>query len=557
MRRRVEGLVTVNAIAGTHVVFLAMDMDKSDASGLMGFAIKREDKVEKETIWLRGNKSFDIARKGTALNDYSSLDNPFQSFQWADYTAKPGYDYIYTVYPMFGKPGALTQGRGTAVPVKTETPEGNPHSVYFNRAAISSQAYVKRFGMVNPLKIGDEALGWLTRELLPGLISFIARAKNSSFSLHAAIYEAHLDEPLKALSDAHKRKAKVQLIYGAKPKDSITKLNTKAIDTAKIKGIAIPRKKAKLAHNKFIVLSRNNKPIAVWTGSTNWSPNAVYGQLNVGHVIEDPDLAAQFLAYWNELKIDPDIDSAKEWIDEYNPADPAAAAKDGQHVFSPHSGRVPFDWLISIADSAKAGLFMTFPFGIAKDFRADVYDKNDNILRYAMLEMYANGGNKASRQEATDDTIRIRRLPNVGMALGSYIKVPTIDGWIQERGGIGTHVNWVHTKFMLVDPLGNTPIVVTGSANWSLPSINANDENLVVIKGSKRVADIYFGEFMRIFAHYRFREAIAIHLAKDGKLDDWTPQDLFDKPAKWVPQHYKKGSEYALRRVYFAGAGTE
>jgi phosphatidylserine/phosphatidylglycerophosphate/cardiolipin synthase-like enzyme len=102
---------------------------------------------------------------------------------------------------------------------------------------------------------------------------------------------------------------------------------------------------------------------------------------------------------------------------------------------------------------------------------------------------------------------------------------------------------------------GDTPVVVvTGSANWSLSSINANDENLVVIKGSKRVADIYFGEFMRIFAHYRFREAIAIHLERHSSLDDWTPQNLFDKPSDWVPRHYKKGSEYVLRRVYFAGA---
>lgn len=140
---------------------------------------------------------------------------------------------------------------------------------------------------------------------------------------------------------------------------------------------------------------------------------------------------------------------------------------------------------------------------------------------------------RRAARKPKDDTIRIRKFPNVGMALGSYIKVPTIDGWIKERGGIGTHVNWVHTKFMLVDPLGDTPVVVTGSANWSLSSINANDENLVVIKGSKRVADIYFGEFMRIFPHYRFREASAIHPEKHGSLNDWTPQDLFDKPSEW------------------------
>src|SRR5262249_20921063 len=148
--------------------------------------------------------------------------------------------------------------------------------------------------------------------------------------------EAHLDQPLKALSDARKRGAKVQLIYGAKPKDSITKENTKAIKDANLKGIAIPRKKAKLAHNKFIVLSRNKKPIAVWTGSTNWSTNAVYGQLNVGHAIEDAELAKKFLAYWTELKGDPDTSSEKEWIDENNPVEADQAINDGDYVFSPH-----------------------------------------------------------------------------------------------------------------------------------------------------------------------------------------------------------------------------
>ena len=54
---------------------------------------------------------------------------------------------------------------------------------------------------------------------------------------------------------------------------------------------------------------------------------------------------------------------------------------------------------------------------------------------------------------------------------------------------------------MLVDPLGDDPIVVTGTANFSRPSQYANDENMLVIRGNKRVADIYFGEFMRIFDH--------------------------------------------------------
>jgi phosphatidylserine/phosphatidylglycerophosphate/cardiolipin synthase-like enzyme len=195
---------------------------------------------------------------------------------------------------------------------------------------------------------------------------------------------------------------------------------------------------------------------------------------------------------------------------------------------------------------------MTFAFGIVKDFRP-VFDHDDGVLRFALLEKYANGGTAASREEAISEIKRIRRLPNVGMALGTYIKVNTIDGWIKERGGIGTNVNWVHTKFMLVDPVGRKPVTVTGSANWSMPSVNANDENMVVIRGDTRVADIYFGEFMRIFAHHRFRESIRIHLERHGSLQGWKPGDLFDRPSKWVPMHYRAGSEHAIRREYFSG----
>ena len=47
--------------------------------------------------------------------------------------------------------------------------------------------------------------------------------------------------------------------------------------------------------------------------------------------------------------------------------------------------------------------------------------------------------------------------------------------------------------------------VVTGSANFSDASTSTNDENMLVIKGNKRVADIYFTEFNRLFNHYYFR----------------------------------------------------
>jgi phosphatidylserine/phosphatidylglycerophosphate/cardiolipin synthase-like enzyme len=551
MRKLVRGDVTVNAIAGTHVVFFGFDMKQAAAKKLMGFAIQRQDKHEQELTWLRSIKSFASIRDAAVNEDFNSHSNPFQAFQWADYTAKPGVDYVYKIFPMFGKPGELRDGAPTAVPITTEAGEGKPSSVYFNRGAIASQAYAKRFTNQTPEKAGPSAFEWLTRDLLPGLLNFIGRAKDKSFGLHGAIFEFTLPVLLEALKDAA-RNADVQIIYGATPGTDTTEGNNKAIKAAKIQSICIPRKNSKLMHNKFIVLTKNKKPIAVWTGSTNFSRNALYGQLNVGHAFEDAALAQQYLNYWNEIKDDPDNDEIKDWIEEHNVIPPEDSDAPFTQVLAPHRGKTVFDWYTELAGSAKKALFMTFPFGIVKDFRP-VYDHNDGILRYALLDKYVNGGNEASRQEAIDDTIRIRKFANVGMALGSKIFVDTIDGWMKEGKALGVNVNWVHTKFMLVDPLGDNPLTVSGSANWSLPSTNGNDENMVVTRGDKRVADIYFTEFMRIFAHHRFREAIARHLEEHGSVDDWKPQDLKENPDEWVPAHYKKGSEYELRRAYFVG----
>jgi phosphatidylserine/phosphatidylglycerophosphate/cardiolipin synthase-like enzyme len=103
---------------------------------------------------------------------------------------------------------------------------------------------------------------------------------------------------------------------------------------------------------------------------------------------------------------------------------------------------------------------------------------------------------------------------------------------------------------MLVDPLGNDPKVVTGTANFSGPSQYANDENMVVIRGGTRVADIYFGEFMRIFDHL-YSRYIVEKLKKEGKSD---PDSGFLKETgDWVAQNFQPGTRKDLRRRYFMG----
>jgi hypothetical protein len=284
------------------------------------------------------------------------------------------------------------------------------------------------------------------------------------------------------------------------------------------------------------------------------SVNALFGQLNVGLAIHNPAVAAQYLEYWKALHGDPDLDELKTWTESHNTMPPADESVQITPIFSPHRGNGVFKWWIAQANAGKP-LFMTFPFGIVKDFRP-VYDHADEILRFALLDKYVNGGNARSKAAAIADIERIRRHKNVGMALGNRIYVDWIDGWRKENSPIGKYVDWVHTKFMLIDPLGQKPITLSGSANWSSSSAGTNDENMNVIRGDQRVADIYFGEFMRVFAHHRFRESVKRHIEKYGTaaLNSWRPQDLFERWRDWVPAHFVPGSEQDIKRRYFVGA---
>jgi phosphatidylserine/phosphatidylglycerophosphate/cardiolipin synthase-like enzyme len=109
---------------------------------------------------------------------------------------------------------------------------------------------------------------------------------------------------------------------------------------------------------------------------------------------------------------------------------------------------------------------------------------------------------------------------------------------------------------MLVDPLSENPTVVTGSANFSDASTSTNDENMLVIKDNQRAADIYFGEFMRLYSHYAFREAVKIFLEQNphAKPEDMKQGFLIEN-GDWTTPYFDPADRTGrrARRLYFAG----
>jgi hypothetical protein len=220
-------------------------------------------------------------------------------------------------------------------------------------------------------------------------------------------------------------------------------------------------------------------------------------------------------------------------------------------VFSPRSGLSALDGYGDLAGSAKTGLFMTFAFGV-EDVFLESYLKADGVLRFALLDKEGSGRGAAKGRQ---NVAKMRKVANTVVAVGQNIPLNEFDRWLKEQAGLpeSKFVRWVHTKFMLVDPLSDTPVVVTGSANFSKASTETNHENMIVVSGDTRIADIYLGEFMRQFSSYAFRDAAAAAAHRTGdEAQDWRPQDL-SADDSWVADYFKAGTSRALRRVYFSG----
>lgn len=555
MRQTASGNgMTALAVAGNHVVLLGWDMNAATMrqKGIVGFAIQRTRQSDGEVIWLKGLKTFQATdpQPGPGV-EVSSFRQPFQTFQWADYTAAPGQAYQYRIVAMTGSPGALTADAEVRLDVTTEAVDQGRHAVFFNRGAIASQAYATRFQNRPPDEVGQAAFDWLSRGLVEALEGFISLA-GAGDALLGAIFEFQSPRIFTALAAASARGATVKVLYDG---DTAREKNEAALAGSGIAALTKARTRSgQFAHNKFFVLHRAGQPAEVWTGSTNLTKNGIFGHSNNAHVIRDADFAAAFAAYWTELDRDRTRKPTAIAATALSPA-PRNGPGDTVPVFSPRTDLAALDWYAALAGAAGRGLFATFAFGMDGRF-VQVYDRTDAVLRFALMEKKGNGKLYAQQAAQID---RIRRRPNTLVAVGNSIETNTFDRWLAEIDRVtpNPNVRFIHTKYMLIDPLGADPVVIVGSANFSKASTDTNDENMLVIRGNTAVADVYLGEFMRLYTHYAFRESLTFK----GPADPATllRRKFLVPDVTWIDGdspgsgYFVPGGQRALRRVYFSG----
>jgi len=528
----------VHAITGTYVVLLGFDLPEEDCDGLLGFSIHRQDLTENEAYYLYASKCFTETDPGfPSGSSYSTRDHPIQSFQWADYSAKPGHEYIYTITAKKGTPQNLTEFASNSVPVSTEVIRADAHDVYFNRGVSASQAYIKRFGDNPPDAIPNrKAYEWLSRGLNEALEAYVQSCVPGVDSLRIAAYEFYYERFLDVVKNTLDSGVDIQIVYDAR-QDNPKLKNIAAVEAKGLDAVSFQRTQPKsyISHNKFIVKLHNGTPQSVWTGGTNFTEGGIFGHSNVAHVVEDQQIAQQFLDYWQVLAQDPTSTVLKNSVETITPLPVGTPPIGTTAIFSPRKNLDALNWYADLALAAEDSLFMTFAFGMTDTFK-DVYANAQAPLRFALLEQKTRSMQAGPEKTAEENKIQqLRNMPENVFAVGDFIRTNEVDGWLKERlSGLNSHVRYVHNKFMLVDPLGDDPIVICGSANFSEASTNHNDENMLVVRGNTRVADIYLGEFMRLYSHFAFRESLQWRDPNDPpkplRTDDWWRDYYGDTP---------------------------
>lgn len=566
---------SVHAIAGTHVITLAMDAKEDATQGLLGFAYFRKkfdkNRVFIEKTWLEGYKPFEEVEPNPKPGvKYPTNVHPIQSFVWADFAISQDRIYEYSIYPVTGTPtNPILDPNPLVIEVTPEPYKHDLHEIYFNRGVAASQAYAEKFKNIVPSAKSltkeekKERYDWLSRGLFEAVTAYINQAQDGTFALRAAIYELDYPEIPILFKQALDRGADVKIVYEArKQKDKKTgeikdnsqsKQNQKALEDAGFalndRTITFKRENTDgIPHNKFIVLLKNGEAQMVWTGSTNLSEGGIFGHSNVGHFIKDKDIAKEYLTYWELLKEDPkktDLAAkvSQKWtdinIDNY-PKDKMSV------IFSPRKGLKMLDFYANMFGSSKNISAITLPFNLDEKFEKKIAEDKESI-RYLMFN---------SGKPKTELANELNKDPDIIAVAGSKMN-NNWGQWLAEvhTGFNGSNVQYIHTKFLLIDPLGPEPIVITGSANFSEPSTNKNDENMVIIpcsnkQGETRVQDIYLGEFFRLFDHLYFR-----YLAQTDKSTDTEKRKrLFLKKTseEWVTGYFKAGTDKYKRRENFS-----
>jgi phosphatidylserine/phosphatidylglycerophosphate/cardiolipin synthase-like enzyme len=272
-----------------------------------------------------------------------------------------------------------------------------------------------------------------------------------------------------------------------------------------------------LGHNKFMVRTdHDGNPVIAWTGSTNWTPTGLCTQLNNGLLIKDAQVAQIYLDQWHRLR-DAASGFPKALVsansEAHVPAPPAPDAAVATVWYSRTAGKVDLTALGDVVASAKQGiLFLMFMPG-GKGVLGDVMGRVGEpglYVRGVVSELPKGPGNESevnvqlvNGAQQQDNTLDVIQPEGIAHPFANFAAEVTHNQFL---ANIGHAI--IHSKVLVIDPFSPDAVVVTGSHNFSQSASTGNDENFIIIKGDRPLAEAYAVNIMAAYDHYRWRAFI-------------------------------------------------
>lgn len=512
---------TIQAFANNDDAMVVWRYSKK-ISNCWGFALYRKRKgqtnpeVVMTSVGFENEVNSDKAQPSTVW--------PIQRYNWMDYFVRTGDEVSYQVVPM------LTDGNGKLVPdSKNKSPwskwvkigDQGDIEAYFNRGMISSQFMSRKMGDV-PAKEWSKKLKELladpkskVRNFLGGNLLFafyrlLNEVKNNKdLKLYTALYELNEPELIKKLNEVGKR-ANVILAngaFGAKgndPEEENAKLLKKVTLTRRIV------KSPHFAHNKFLVVTDSSSgkelPVKVLTGSTNWTRNGLFTQVNNAVIIHDKSVAAYYKKAWDAIHADCDDGAGLYGADlkKFNSTVQSNKSKKINTYFTPVPQQIDMIEAKKYIQKAKRGiLFLMFKPANSMESETLYKDIKDLADKKGLFVSGVINGDPGGKQNPTIKFYHKgkEQQGSFNSILPASLKSP-FDFWLQEMGKPSVTI---HSKVVVIDPFSDNPVVMTGSHNMGEKASRSNDDNLNIIVGNKPLAKGYGIHMMAVYHHYRWR----------------------------------------------------
>jgi phosphatidylserine/phosphatidylglycerophosphate/cardiolipin synthase-like enzyme len=275
-------------------------------------------------------------------------------------------------------------------------------------------------------------------------------------SLDIAVFEFNNRVVTDAILEANQRGVAVRVVtggFGYGEKDS----TFKQLAAAGIP-IAVRPEEPVFMHNKFAILDGKT----VWTGSWNYTDGATYRNNENAIALEGEDIAGRYESVFNQMFNENCFGVARK------PASPVPVLSHGVQVMFAPEDPIVAELLKRLNSARRSVVFMAFSLRLEEVAQALVKQSEQLRIQGILDFRFAQGAAASKSLCVPPSKVQLRFVKSV--------------------------LNMHHDVFVIDDEL-----VITGSANFTHPSTEKNDENIVFIS-DPLLAKKYTAEFMRLWA---------------------------------------------------------